>query len=140
MVASESFAEFLREQFASLGRITVRRMFGKTGVFCNGLMFGMVTNDTLYVRVDEHNRSVLKEAESTPPLNYVKQGRTIDLAFWRVPEHLLDEPDELLTWVRAALAAARRVAIKRERTTPEPAQRPGDHPARSAKRAKKSGS
>ena len=33
----------------------MRRMFGKTGVFCDGLMFGMVSEDTLYVRVDERN-------------------------------------------------------------------------------------
>jgi hypothetical protein len=31
MVASDRFAEFLRNQLASLGRITLRRMFGKTG-------------------------------------------------------------------------------------------------------------
>jgi len=114
MVASDGFAEFLREQLAPLGRITMRRMFGKTGVFCNGLMFGMITNDTLYVRVDDHNRAVFKEAEADPPLSYEKKGRTIDLSFWRVPERLLDEPDELVTWAQAALAAARRVAAKRE--------------------------
>ena len=118
MVANDSFAEFLREQLAPLGRITMRRMFGKMGVFCNGLMLGMIMDDTLYVRVDDHNRMVFKEAESEPPLNYEKQGRTIDLAFWRVPEHLLDEADELVTWARAALAAAHRVAAKRERTAP----------------------
>ena len=118
MVASNGFAEFLQDQLAPLGRITMRRMFGKTGVFCNGLMFGMVTDDTLYVRVDDQNRDVFKEAQSAPPLNYEKQGRTIDLAFWRVPERLLDEPEELVTWARAALAAARRVAVKRERTGP----------------------
>jgi DNA transformation protein len=118
MVASDSFAEFLSEQLAPLGRVTMRRMFGKTGVFCNGLMFGMVTDDTLYFRVDDHNRAVFKEAESAPPLNYQKKGSTIDLSFWRVPERLLDEPDELVTWARAALAAARRVAVKRERTAP----------------------
>ena len=153
MVASDSFAEFLREQLAPLGRITMRRMFGKTGVFCSGLMWGIVADDTLYVRVDDHNRTVFKEVESEPPLNYEKQGRTIDLAFWRVPEHLLDEPDELLTWARAALAAAHRVAAKRGRKAPsrksaphsaadwpDPAQRPGYQPARAAKRAKKSGS
>ena len=118
MVASDSFAEFLSEQLTPLGRVTMRRMFGKTGVFCNGLMFGMVTDDTLYFRVDDHNRAVFKEAESAPPLNYQKKGSTIDLSFWRVPERLLDEPDELVTWARAALAAARRVAVKRERTAP----------------------
>ena len=102
----------------------MRRMFGKTGLFCNGLMFGMVTNDTLYFRVDDHNRAVFKEAEAAPPLNYEKKGRTIDLSFWRGPERLLDEPDELVTWARAALAAARRVAAKRERTTPRRKSKP----------------
>jgi DNA transformation protein len=113
MVASDGFAEFLREQLGPFGRVTMRRMFGKTGVFHNGLMFGMVTNDTLYFRVDDHNRAIFKEAESVPPLNYEKRGRVIDLAFWRVPERLLDDPEELITWARAALGAARRVAAKR---------------------------
>src|SRR3954470_20552600 len=114
MVASETYAEFLREQLAPLGRVTLRRMFGKTGVFCDGVMLGMVTDNTLYVRVDGQNRSIFKEAEAYPPLNYAKKGSTIDLAFWRVPERLMDEPEELVEWARAALAAARRVAAKRK--------------------------
>ena len=118
MVASDGFAEFLREQLAPLGRVSMRRMFGKTGVVCDGVMFGMVSNDTLYFRVDDQNRAVFKEAEDEPPLNYRKQGSTIDLSFWRAPERLLDEPDELVTWARAALAAARRVAAKRGKTGP----------------------
>jgi len=118
MVASDSFAEFLRDQLAPLGRVTMRRMFGKTGVFCDGVMFGMVTENTLYFRVDDQNREVFKEAGSFPPLNYEKKGSTIDLSFWRAPERLFDEPDELVTWARAALAAARRVAAKRGRTAP----------------------
>ena len=118
MVASASFAEFLREQLAPLGRVTMRRMFGKAEVFCDGVMFGMVTDNMLYLRVDDHNRAVFKEAESFPPLSYEKKGCTIDLSFWRAPERLLDEPDELVIWARTALAAALRVAAKRERTAP----------------------
>jgi DNA transformation protein and related proteins len=118
MVASDGFAEFLREQLATLGLITMRRMFGKTGVFCDGLMFGMVRDNTLYLRVDEDNRAAFGEAESFPPLNYEKKGCAIDLSFWRAPERLFDEADELAAWARLALAAARRVAAKRERTAP----------------------
>ena len=124
MVASNSFAEFLSEQLAPLGRVRMRRMFGKTGVFCDGLMLGMVTGDALYVRVDDHNRAVFKEAEAVPPLSYEKKGRAIDLSFWRVPERLLDEPDELLAWARAGLAAARRVAATRELTVPRRGSKP----------------
>jgi DNA transformation protein len=91
----------------------MRRMFGKTGVFCDGVMFGMVADNTLYLRVDDHNRAEFNEAASFPPLNYKKKGSMIDLAFWRAPERLFDEPDELVAWARLALAAARRVAAKR---------------------------
>ncbi len=87
-------------------------MFGKTGVFCDGVMLGMVTENTLYVRVDDHKRAAFQEAASYPPLNYEKQGSSIDLAFGRVPERLFDEPDGTVTWARAALAAAHRVAAK----------------------------
>ena len=117
MVASDDFAEFLCDQLAPLGRVTMRRMFGKTGVFCDGFMLGMVRDNTLYFRVDDGNRAAFKEAASFPPLNYEKRGGPIDLSFWRAPERLFDEPDELVAWARAALAAARRVAAQRERTT-----------------------
>jgi DNA transformation protein len=125
MVASGGFAEFLRDQLAPLGRITMRPMFGKTGVFCDGFMLGMVRDNTLYLRVDDDNRAAFKEAESFPPLNYEKRGGTIDLAFWRAPERLFDEPDELVAWARLALAAARRVVVKRERTASKRNRPPG---------------
>jgi DNA transformation protein len=122
MVASDSFADVLREQLAPLGHVTVRRMFGKTGVFCDGLMLAMVRDDMLYFRVDDDNRAMFKEAEAFPPLNYEKGGGSIDLAFWRAPERLFDEPDEFLAWARAALGAARRVAAKR--ATPKRKSKP----------------
>src|SRR5258708_12078171 len=100
MVASDSFVAFLREQLAPLGPITVRRMFGKTGVFCDGVMFGMVRDNTLYFRVDSDNRAELKEAESFPPLNYAKKCSTINLSFWPAPEKLFHQPHNLLPSAR----------------------------------------
>ena len=137
MVASHGFSELLHEQLASLGHVTLRRMFGKTGVFCDGLMLGMVRDDVLYFRVDDDNRAVFKEAEAYPPLNYEKGGSAIDLAFWRVPDRLFDEPDEFITWAHAALGAAQRVAAKRERSSPrrKPApKRSGQGPPRAKMR------
>jgi DNA transformation protein len=117
LVASVEFESFLCDELAPLGFVTMRHMFGKTGVFCEGVMFGMVTEDVLYFRVDNHNQETFKEAESSPPLSYVKQGRTIDLSFWRAPDRLFEEHEELIAWARAALAAAHRVAAKRAKRT-----------------------
>jgi len=85
MVASAEFEVFLCEQFAPLGRVKMRRMFGKTGVFCDGVMLGMVRDNTLYFRVDADNQAAFAEAALPPPLNYAKKGETIDLSFWRAP-------------------------------------------------------
>jgi DNA transformation protein len=117
MVASDSFAEFLREQLAPLGRVTMRRMFGKTGVFCDGLMLGMVTENTLYFRVDDHNRAAFDEAASFPPLNYEKKGNTIDLSFGARPNGCSTSPMSFSTgreqrWPRR-VGSRRREAGKR---------------------------
>ena len=62
MVASAAFGEFLREMLAPLGPVGLRRMFGKTGVFCDGVMLGIVADNVLYLRVDEGNRVAFAEA------------------------------------------------------------------------------
>ena len=113
MVASTEFASFLRDLLAPLGHVTMRRMFGKTGVFCEGVMFGVVSENVLYFRVDRQNQATFKEAEPFPRLSYVKKGETIDLSFCRAPDRLFDEQEELVAWARAALAAAHRVASVR---------------------------
>src|SRR3954451_22846416 len=102
MVASPDYVEFLREQFAPLGPISTRRMFGKTGIFCDGAMLAVVADNTLYFRVDDQNRAMFAEARSHPPLSYVKKGISIDLAFWRVPDRLFDDPEGFIGWARAA--------------------------------------
>jgi DNA transformation protein len=77
----------------------------------------------LYLRVDDLNRGSFEEARLFPPLSYEKKGSTIDLSFWRTPERLFDQPDELVAWAREALAAAHRVAAKRGRAAPR--RKPG---------------
>jgi DNA transformation protein len=123
MVASAGFAEFLREQLSPLGALTLRRMFGKTGVFCDGLMFAMVADDTLYLRVDDGNAAAFAEAMAYPALSYAKRGQVIDLAFWRAPDRLMDEPGELIAWARLALEAAGRVASGRQAGGGKPGRR-----------------
>lgn len=112
MVAGDSFSEFLREQLAPLGGIAMRRMFGKTGVFCEGLMLGLLSDDALYLRVDDGNRALFGEAAA---LGYERKGVPMELPYWRVPDRLYDDPGELGVWARAALAAARRASARRRR-------------------------
>lgn len=115
MPPNESFNAFLCDQLAPLGHVTVRRMFSAAGIFCNGLMFGLIRDEALYIRVDDQTLTEFRPAESAPPFTYTRNGRIVDLPYRRVPEDLLDQPDELIPWAEAGFAAARRKAAKTKR-------------------------
>ena len=53
MAASAGFLGFLEEQLGGLGPVSIRRMFSGAGVFADGIMFALVSNDTLYFKADE---------------------------------------------------------------------------------------
>jgi DNA transformation protein len=97
----------VKDLLGPLGAVSVRRMFGGAGVFSDGLMFGLIADDTLYLKTDEADRERFA-AEGMEPFVYSKAGRETTLSYWRAPDRLLDDPDELVSWCRRALAAARR--------------------------------
>jgi DNA transformation protein len=114
MAVSESLAELLKEHLEPLGRVTLKRMFSGAGVYCDGVMFGLIARDTLHFKVDAGNRTDYED-EGMVPFSYQAKGKTVALGtYWRVPERLLDEPDEMLAWARAALAAGRRAAADKK--------------------------
>ena len=104
--------DFIRDLFAPFGPVTVRRMFSGAGVFADGLMFGLVVRDVIYLKVDDANRADF-EREGSAPFTYTrgkKSGRPSQhaLPYWRLPERLYDDPDELAQWARRSFAAAER--------------------------------
>jgi DNA transformation protein len=110
MAASDSLMAMLQEQLASLGHVTTRRMFSGAGIYCDGVIFALVLRDTLFFKVDDGNRAAY-EAEGLGPFTYEAKGRTVQVgAYWRIPERLFDDADEMLDWARAALSAGQRAA------------------------------
>ncbi|GJD63585.1 TfoX/Sxy family protein [Methylobacterium frigidaeris] len=97
----------LEEMLAPLGGVAIRRMFGGLGLFRDGLMFGLVARDVLYLKVAPEETGTFA-AEGGAPFSYAtKDGRTTTIAsYWRAPDRLSDDPDEFLAWARRACAAA----------------------------------
>jgi DNA transformation protein len=109
---NHEFIAFVADQLAPLGHVTARRMFSGAGIYCDGTIFALVIRDALYLKVDDANRADFQAAGSSP-FTYEAKGRTVEInSYWRAPEHLYDNPDDMLTWARAALAAGRRAAAK----------------------------
>ncbi|MGE0626700.1 MAG: TfoX/Sxy family protein [Hyphomicrobiaceae bacterium] len=125
MGVSGEFTELLLDMLAPVGQVSARRMFSGVGLFHAGLMFGLVVDDTLYLKVDDRTRADF-EAEGLPAFSYAtQQGRRTIQSYWRAPERLLDDTDEFEAWCRSAIATALRV----DRATPKSAPKAKTHKA-----------
>ena len=107
--------EFIRELFAQFRVVTIRRMFGGAGIFAEGLMFGLVFDGAIYLKVDATSIPEF-EREGCRPFVYTRAksaGRVgrHSLSYWRMPERLYDDPDELAVWAGRAFAIAQRKKI-----------------------------
>ncbi len=76
MSASEGFVELLKDTMRGLGPVSVRRMFGGAGIYADGVMFGLIADDTLYLKADEKTKRDF-EAEGLGPFVYEGGGRTL---------------------------------------------------------------
>jgi DNA transformation protein len=107
--------EFIRELFAQFRPVTVKRMFGGAGLYSEGIMFGIVFDGAIYLKVDETSIPEF-ERENSQPFVYTRAksadrvGRA-SLSYWQLPERLYDDPDELAVWAGRALAIAERKKV-----------------------------
>lgn len=108
----------LEDLFAPLGGVMFRRMFGGVGIFKETLMFALVIDDTVHMKVDDSTKAAY-EAEGCAPWVYDGRNGPVTMPYWPVPERLFDEPDEFAEWARTAfaVAVANRVAKAPKRRT-----------------------
>ena len=105
MSISPDYRTFIVEQLAGFAPVNIRAMFGGAGVYSDGVMFGLIADETLYLKVSDDNRPAF-EAEGMGPFVYEGKTKPVSMSYYEVPERLYDEPDELAEWARAAFAVA----------------------------------
>ena len=101
------FVNYLKETMAGFGQVSSRRMFGGHGLFHDGLMFGLIADDVLYLKADSESREMFTERR-LDAFEYSKQGKILKMSYFRAPEEMLDDPDEAVQWARIAYDAALR--------------------------------
>lgn len=94
--------------------VSVRRMFGGYGLYHHGVHFALISEDTLYFKVDAHSRPDF-EAAGTRPFVYSRQSKAVTLSYWEAPPELFDDPEEMVRWARRAVDAAQATRKKQPR-------------------------
>ena len=104
----KEFAAYVVDLMQSIGPVYSKRMFGGFGVFLDGMMFGLIMINTLYLKVDEEN---LKEFDELglKPFTYKKKGQEMKLSYYQAPEEAMG------AWGNRSFGAALRTAARKSR-------------------------
>lgn len=112
MPAKSAFLEFLHEQFAPLGEITSRAMFGGHTLYCNGVVFGLVANNHLFLKADTVNRP---EFDARGLLAFRPFSDRDDvMQYYEAPAEIYEDVDAMRHWCGGAVEAGLRAQQKKK--------------------------
>jgi DNA transformation protein len=113
MPVSQEYLEYVLDQLTVFGPVQFRRMFGGAGLYLDGFFFGLISDDVLYLKVDDTNKPDYVEAGSGPFKPFGKNS--YEMSYFEVPGDVLEDPDLLKEWAMKALLVARQKTPSRKK-------------------------
>jgi len=95
-----------------IGPVESKFMFGGFGVFLEGLMFGLVADNELYLKVDKQNLQDYEDL-GLQAFSFEKNGKQFKMSYYQAPEEAMEDAQLLSDWASNAYGAAMRAAAKK---------------------------
>ncbi|MEO8002949.1 MAG: TfoX/Sxy family protein [Arenimonas sp.] len=111
MAKDDAYIEYLQELLEPLGKISAKKMFGGRGIYCNGVIMGLVIDEALYLKVDEQTKHLFMTA-GCEPFVYEMKNKQVAMSYWSVPDDAMESSEQMLPWAKHAYAAALRKATQ----------------------------
>ncbi|MDD5035189.1 MAG: TfoX/Sxy family protein [Methylococcaceae bacterium] len=109
------FVEYLHDLFERFGPVTIRKMFGGYGLYHDGLMFGLVSGDRLYLKADAENVQYF-EREGLGRFEYQKGNKRMTMSYYQAPAEMMEERELASQWARRSFEAALRAQASKPKT------------------------
>lgn len=106
----DSYRDFVLDQLRSLEGLRCRPMFGGYGLYLGEAFFGILYDGRLYFKTDESTREEYRDRGMGP---FAPGGDQVLKSYYEVPEDVVEDDEELVTW--AIEAAARKEKQKGRR-------------------------
>ena len=106
MAISDEFVDYVIDQLAAWGQVSARKMFGGAGLYCDGVMFGLIADDVAYLKVDDSNREDFVREGSSAFNPYPDKVKSVVMSYYEIPADILEARELLAKWAERALAVA----------------------------------
>ena len=115
-VSSEEkeFVAYVVDLMQSIGPVRAKSMFGGHGIFLEGLMFGLVADSVLYLKVNKETEMDFK-TRGLEAFTYNKKGKEFKMSYYQAPEEALEDHEERKSWANKAYGAALKAASKKRK-------------------------
>ena len=67
VACSSDFVQFIVDQCSGAGEIAVKKMMGDYCIYCDGVLFGLICDNNLYIKQTDAGEAVLDEVVLRPP-------------------------------------------------------------------------
>jgi len=114
VTVSADFLAYVLDQLSALDNVSSRRMFGGAGLYCDEAFFGLIADDTLYLRVDDSNRGDFTARGAAPFRPYADRPE-LSMSYFEAPASVLEDARQLAEWARRSVAVAQRAPPARNK-------------------------
>lgn len=107
MAVSDNYLQLVQDQLKGLGEFESKRMFGGVGLFKDGLMFGKIGSDILYLKVDDSNKADFEKYGMAP---FYSEKKKKGMPYWQVPAEIIEDAEALVQWAKKSHGIAVKLA------------------------------
>jgi DNA transformation protein len=105
MAVQPQYLAYILEQLADIDGLHSRRMFGAVGLYSGELFFGLIDDDTLFLKTDGSNSADYASRNMPRFMPFPERPEAV-MAYHQVPVDIIEDAESLITWTRKSVAVA----------------------------------
>jgi DNA transformation protein len=109
---NKAYLDFIVDWLAPLGEITSRSMMGGCVLYCDGVVFALIAESSLHLKVDDTTRPRYQALGLKPFQPFPDNPGTMQ--YYPPPAEFFEDADVMAEWGRAAVEVGKRAAAKRK--------------------------
>jgi len=104
MACNSDFVQYIIDQCSGAGEIAVKKMMGDYCVYCDDVLFGLICDNNIYLKVTEFGRPPLKEVILRAPYDGAKD-------YFYISD--VDDREYLISLIKATIPALPKARVKK---------------------------